>query len=101
MMKWRWIKTKVRRQKNFMISSDCERPLLILSMAVRLSECMRITFLDHSCPQRSVVIMTGWSLERAEEGERKESSHSYIEGKPSSATVVSRPTDCAFFICLL
>ena len=54
MIKCCWAKTKVRHLMNFMMFSD-----LKMSVAVRLSECTRITFQDHiSCPQGSAAIMT-------------------------------------------
>ena len=31
-----------------------------------IPERLRVTFMDHSCPQRSAAMMTGYSLQRAE-----------------------------------
>lgn len=42
------------------MSSDCEWPLFMTSMAVGLSEHMKMQFMDHSCPLRSVAMMTGY-----------------------------------------
>ena len=36
-----------------------------------LSEWIRMTFLDHSCPQRRAAMTMGYSSKRAEEGESK------------------------------
>ena len=44
---------------NGMIEGELERPLLMISTTVRLSECMRMELLDHSCPHRTAAATMG------------------------------------------
>lgn len=47
--------SKVRFRINFVMSSDCEQTSLMMSMTVRFSEWMRMTFLAFSCGGRGCV----------------------------------------------
>ena len=64
-----WVtEVQMRRRSRGMMSGEFERPLLIISTVVVLSEWMSMLLRDHSWPQRSVATTIGYISWRAEGG---------------------------------